>query len=118
MVQLRQRVLGRRRAGVGEQRLVQREQALVERARGLVVAGGRRCVELGAELRGDVGGDRDAADLPERIAGERERVVARELAEVRSGADAMLHSAFQLAARVLDADDPGRKTTNEFDYRL
>ena len=57
----RQRVLGRRRIGLDEQRRVQRHQLVLQLERGGVVAPQAGALELGAQPRRHVRGHRDAA---------------------------------------------------------
>ena len=78
---LRQRIFDRAGRGVGEQRDVQRDRAGPAASSALAIIARRAGrLEIGAQPRRDVGGDRDAARPAHRVERQRHVVVARQLA--------------------------------------
>ncbi|MPL67290.1 hypothetical protein SDC9_12981 [bioreactor metagenome] len=103
--ELRHRVFRAGDARFEEDRNMQRHQLVLILHRRHVIARQCRRLHLGAELRRDVRGDRDAADAAHGVEAERRRILARELDEIGPAGQALLRHAAEVAGRVLDADD-------------
>ena len=85
---------------------MQREQTVVQLPRLLELVRRDSLVELRAQLRRDIGGNRDAAAPACRRVRQPQLVIARQLAELAPDTHAVIGHARQVAARVLDGDDP------------
>lgn len=105
---MRERELGRGRRGVREQRAMQAEQAILPVERRLPVVAHGGVVEGGAQVRGDVGGHRDAAVPAVGHVAQRGQVVARQQHPVVAAQLALHGGAGHVGGRVLDADDVGQ----------
>ena len=102
--ELLERPLGRRRARLDEQHLVQREQLQLQSRRGARVAGERRRADRLDRARRDVGRDADAAVAAEQHQRDRRIVVAGIDREAGRRAAQDRAAARDVAGRVLDAD--------------
>ena len=101
----RERIFGRRRIGLDEQRGVQRHQLVLQLERAGIIALEARGLEFGAQPRRHVRSHRDAAMAAMRHEAERGRVFARELVEVLAHRRALLRHPHHIRGRVLHAGD-------------
>ena len=98
-------VFDRHGVAVGEHRVVQREETVLQGDGVGDAAFAPGDVDVGAEARGDVGGDGDAAVAAGGEEAQDGVVFAGELDEVAAAGGACVERAREVCCRVLDADD-------------
>ncbi len=100
-----ERVFGADHTRFGKDRLVQGHQLVLQFQRAGIVP--RQCgvLEFGAELRRDIGGDRNAAMPAVGVIAKGRGILARKLDEIRAAGDALLRNAGDVAGCVLHPRD-------------
>ena len=97
---------------------MQREQPVVELARLDQLVGRDRIVEFGAQRGRHVGGDRDTPRPARGRVRQPQLIIARQLTELVIEPHAVVRDARQIAAGILDGDDPIGMLAHQFDHRL